>query len=160
MMNILIGIIIGGIILFFWGGISQALIPWGIKSVGGHPNPDELGVVISKATTNGMIHIANHVAAFIAVSPKNYTMSRYFMIEFITQVVVSAVLVIILTLTDSLSNEIRLALVGLVGLITISSVDLQYWNWWGFSTRYTVGVAVNRLAGYLVVGVVLISWIL
>jgi hypothetical protein len=146
MMNIVIGIIIGGIILFFWTGLSQALIPWGTKSVGEHPAPDELGDSIAKGTTNGMMYITKKVSAFIAVKSESYyNIPRYFMIEFATQLLTATVLVVILALTDTLSNEIRLALVGLMGLITISSVDLQYWNWWGFSTRYTVGVAVNRL---------------
>ncbi|MDX2078536.1 MAG: hypothetical protein SFZ02_19040 [bacterium] len=157
-MNIILGIIIGGVILFFWNGLSQAIIPWGIKSVGEHPDPDELGEVIAKGTTSGMVYITKRVAAFIAIKPESYySIPRYFMIEFGTQLLTSVVLVTILALTQSLSNEVRLALVGLVGLASVTSVDMQYWNWWGFSTRYTIGVAVNRLVGYLLAGGVLIS---
>jgi hypothetical protein len=39
------------------------------------------------------------------------------------------------------------------------SVDAQYWNWWGFSTVYTIGVAVNRVLGYIVMGVALLAFI-
>jgi hypothetical protein len=50
-------------------------------------------------------------------------------------------------------------IVGLVALAGIASIDLQYWNWWGFSARYTIGVAVNRLLGCLIAAFVLLNWV-
>jgi hypothetical protein len=44
--------------------------------------------------------------------------------------------------------------VVLVALAGITSIDLSYWHWWGFSNRYTLGVAVNRLIAYVLAGVV------
>lgn len=160
-MNILLGIIIGGVILFFWTGFSQAVIPWGTKTAGSHPDPEGLGDKIAEGTGNGMIYINKRVAAFIAVKPDSYySLPRYFMIEFITQLLTATLLVLILALTDTLPNDSRLMLVGLVGCITVTSVDAQYWNWWGFSHRYTLGVAVNRLVGFLLAGFVLVMWVI
>ncbi len=86
-------------------------------------------------------------------------MGRYFAIEFVTQMLAAAVLVAILALTAGQPASARLGVLALAGAASVLSVDAQYWNWWGFSTVYTIGVAVNRLLGYIVMGAALLAFI-
>ncbi|KYC43757.1 hypothetical protein WA1_00910 [Scytonema hofmannii PCC 7110] len=155
------GTVFGGILLFLWSGITQNLTPWGIKSVGELDEQAGIGESLERISTKGLYYVKDKVAAFIAIKPETYySMRRYFIIEFVTQVLVAAVLSAILLLTNTLSISTRLLLIGLVTLAGIFSIDLQYWNWWGFSNIYTVGVAVNRLTGYLLISFFLIRFIL
>jgi len=160
--TLLISIIIAGIILFIWTGITQNLFPWGTKSVSKLKASPGTGEKLATTTTDGMMYTDNSdsVVAFIAVKPKTYyNMGRFFAVEFVTQIIAGFVLTLILALTSDLTNEGRLALIALIGAASVVTVDLQYWNWWGFSTVYTVGVAVNRVLGFLIAAAILI-WLI
>lgn len=156
----LIGTGVAGITLFLWTGLAQNVFPWGVKSVA-TATDDSLGTAVAAVTGDGMVYTTRGVAAFIAVRPASYyNMGRYFAIEFATQIVVGAILTAILLLTAQLTSETRLILVVLAGLAGVASIDGQYWNWWGFSHRYTLGVAINRLVGYVLASVVLLGFVL
>jgi hypothetical protein len=145
--------------------LTQAVTPWGIRAVKSLP-ADQLGNLPTEMTKvtppSGMYGVFNNqVAALVAVKPSAYyNMGRYFAVEFVTQVLAGIVLTLILALTNSLPLTEQLVLVGLVGLLGQISIDLQYWNWWGFSSAYTFGFTVNRLVGYLIVGFVVGNWII
>jgi hypothetical protein len=162
-MEWLIGTVVAGVILFLWTGLTQNMLPWGIKQVQ-TPKPDDeerIGKAIGGMTTDGMAMFSKGVAAFVSIRPAAYyNMGRYFAIEFVTQLIVGGVLAGILLLTAGQPLERRLLLVGLVALAGIASIDLQYWNWWGFSNLYTLGVAVNRLLGYLIAAGVVAAFII
>lgn len=158
--NLLLSVLIGGIILFLWTGFSQNVFPWGVKSVAQHTQPDGVGERLAGVTNAGMVYVKDQVAAFIAIKPESYySMGRYFGIELFTQFVAAAVLTAILALTAGLPDGQRFLIVALVAAAGIVSIDLPYWNWWGFSSRYTLGVAVNRLVGYLLAAFVLLTWV-
>jgi hypothetical protein len=152
----IIAVVVGGVVLFIMSGLTQNLFPWAQKSV--QVVEGDLGKHIAEVTTDGMVYTTQNVAAFLAVKPASYyAMGRYFAIEFATQLLVSAVLVIILSLTDdALENAEQLGLVALVALAGILSVDIQQWNWWGFSSKYAFGMAFNRLLSYLIAGAILV----
>lgn len=155
----LLAVGVGSLILFLWTGFAQSVLPWGVKSVGDHPAAQAVGEALA-AQPDGMAYVKHKVAAFIAIRPERYyAMGRFFAIEFATQLLAAATLVGILALTTGLDDGARLLLVALAGAAGVASVDLQYWNWWGFSSIYTLGVAVNRLMGYLLAGFALLNWV-
>lgn len=141
--------LVGGVILFFWTGLAQNVLPWGVKSVRSHGEKDGTPLVKSDMPT-GMVFTTHGIAAFIAARPQAYyNPVRYMALEFVTQLVASAALVLVLSLFGSLDLGQRV-LVGVgVWLVGFASIDLQYWNWWGFTLKYTAGIALNRLVGYL-----------
>jgi hypothetical protein len=163
-MDWLIAAVVGGIVLFLWTGLTQNFLPWGIKAVDEPKRKEDglkVGSAIAEMTTNGMAIISEPVVAFVVVKPgSSYHMGRYFAIEFVTQLLVGAVLAGILLMTQGQVLETRLLLIALVGLAGVTSIDLQYWNWWGFSNRYTFGLAFNRLVGYLIAGGIVANFIL
>jgi hypothetical protein len=159
--QILIGAAVAGLILFFWTGFTQNVLPWGIKSVKEDKNLDALSAQIKQISENGVYYTHQDVAVFLAIKPASYyNMRRYFIIEFITQVLVGLILALILGATIGLSLEVRLGIILLVAGAGVLSVDVQYWNWWGFSNIYTVGIAINRLLGYLIAGFVVANFII
>lgn len=159
--QILLSVGVGGVLLFLWTGFTQNVLPWGVKSVRQHHEQDALGSTLADVLPSGMLYVKHRVAAFIAIRPEQYyAMPRYFAIEFATQLAVAAVLTALLTLTSTLPDIQRFGVIALAAAAGILGIDVQYWNWWGFSTRYTLGVALNRLMGYLLVTFVLITWIL
>jgi hypothetical protein len=159
--QILIGTAVAGLILFFWTGFTQNVLPWGIKSVQEDKNLDALTTQIKQISEYGVYYTHQDVAVFLAIKPASYyNMGRYFVLEFITQVFVGLILALILGATLGLSLETRLGIILLVGGAGVFSVDVQYWNWWGFSNIYTVGVAINRLLGYLIAGFVIANFII
>jgi hypothetical protein len=152
--------VVSGVLMFFANGLLQATLPWGTKSVSDIKASPEVGKAIASTTQDGMMYVNEGVAAFIAVKPQRYyVMSRFFGIEFVTQLIAGAALTGALMLTRGQPLEARLGLVALIALMGIASIDLSYWNWWGFSTRYTLGVAVNRFVIYMVAGAVLALFI-
>ncbi|TWH38968.1 hypothetical protein [Dulcicalothrix desertica] len=160
-LSLLKGTAVGGVLLFLWNGLTQSFTPWGIKSIKELEDQATITETIARASTNGVYYLKDKVTAFIAVKPEAYySMPRYFTIEFVTEVLVGGVLTAILLLTSTESIVTRLIIIGLVALAGIFSIDLQYWNWWGFSSIFTFGIAINRLVGYLLTGFVLIKFIL
>jgi hypothetical protein len=148
-----LGAVLGGVILFFLNGLLQALLPWGTKSVGEVKAPPEVSEAIARKTTDGMMFTNEGVSAFIAVKPAAYySLGRYFAVEFVTQLLTGAILAGVLMFTLGQPIEQRLLLVALVAFASITSIDLSYWNWWGFSNRYTLGVAVNRFIATMIAG--------
>lgn len=161
----LIGTVVTGVFLFLWAGLTQAVTPWGIRAVKplGKESVGDLTSSMQQTTPpSGMYGVFDdRVAAFMAVRPGSYyNMGRYFAIEFATQLIVGAALTGILLLTGALPMGERLLLIALVGVLAEAAIDLQYWNWWGFSTAYALGFAVNRIVGYLVIAFVLVNWVL
>jgi hypothetical protein len=159
--SLLKGAIVGGILLFLWSGLTQSLTPWGIKSVKELEDQSTVGEILERQSVKGLYYFTDKVTAFIAVKPESYySMTRFFTLEFFTELLVATTLTAILLLTATQSITIRLLLIGLATLTGIFSTDLQYWNWWGFSTIYSIGISVNRLIGHLLVGFILIKFIL
>ncbi|MDX2008426.1 MAG: hypothetical protein SFU83_24540 [Meiothermus sp.] len=143
------GSLLGGTVLFAWSGVTQNL-PWGFRAVGKVDSAPELADRVRRQTGDGMFFTTDGVSSLVVVRPQNYyNPARYFGLEFLTQVAVALVLTAVLSLISPLGGGQKLAVIGLVGLVTALAVDFQYWNWWGFSSRYSLGMASNRLLGWL-----------
>lgn len=143
------GSLLGGTVLVGWSGITQKL-PWGFRAVGRVDRAPELADQVRRQTGEGMFFTTDGVSSLVVVKPQNYyNPARYFGLELLTQVAVALVLTVVLSLLYPLASGQKLAVIGLVGLVTALAVDFQYWNWWGFSSRYSLGMAGNRLLGWL-----------
>ncbi|MGK7942058.1 MAG: hypothetical protein AB4062_18265 [Crocosphaera sp.] len=152
------GSIIGAIVLFFWNGLAQNVFPWGIKSVKEVNDQKDLSPIVPEDDEQGMFYIRSEkVVMFLAAKPSDYySMSKFLGLEFVTQWLVSLILTAILLIIPASSLEFKLTIVTLICLISIVAVDLQYWNWWGFSGLYTIGLSFNRLIGFLLASGILI----
>lgn len=150
---------LGTVILFMWTGFAQNVLPWGVKSVRSH-GKDDGQPVITPSLPDGMTFTTAGKAAFIAARPAAYyDPKRYLALELATQAVAAIALTVLLGAFPALGLVGRLGLVSAVWLVGFASIDLQYWNWWGFTARYTLGIAFNRWVGYALAAPV-IGWAL
>lgn len=161
----LLGTGVAGVLLFLWGGLTQALTPWGIRAVKPVPAEEAAGLTtqMHAITPPSRMYAVfdDKVAALLAVKPgAYYNMGRYFAVEFVTQLTAGALLTGILLLTAPLGVGTQLTLVGLMALSAALTIDVQYWNWWGFSPAFTFGLLVNRSVGALLIAWLLVTWIL
>ena len=74
--------------------------------------------------------------------------------EFGTSVVVALVVALLLSFTTC-GYAGRLLFVVLLGLVPVLAIHVPYWNWFGFPTDYTVGVAFDETSGWLLAGIAL-----
>jgi hypothetical protein len=47
----------------------------------------------------------------------------------------------------------RIVASGMFGLVSWLSIEVSYWNWYGFPTDYTLAQAADQVVGWLVAGV-------
>ena len=71
--------------------------------------------------------------------------------EFGTSVVAALVVALLLSFTTA-GYAGRLLFVVLLGLVPVLAIHVPYWNWFGFPTDYTLAVAVDEIAGWLLAG--------
>jgi len=90
------------------------------------------------------------VLAFFAVQPGD-TLSypKYFAVEFGWQLIVAVILATVLTLTKELPYRKRIALIALMAVGAGFIIHSQYWNWWSFSTRYTLPAALIFITSWV-----------
>ena len=46
----------------------------------------------------------------------------------------------------------RLALVAIFGLAAWLSIEVSYWNWYGFPANYALAQLIDQVGGFLVAG--------
>jgi len=148
---------IGGVILFFWSGLTNDL-PWGNGSVASVDTAPELGKAVDAQLQQGKhaLFLSDTVAAIVVARPlAYYSLPRYFALELLTQVMVALFLAIILSLTTPLALENRLLLVFLIASVASTAIYFQYANWWGFSFRLALGATINLIIGWCGVTMIL-----
>ena len=169
--RILLAGILGGIALFFWGGLShmalglgevgvQALSQQqpaldGMKaSVAGpgfyyFPQGDGKGN-LSPAETNGPWGILIYHP-----SGASSAMSRQLMNECILNIVQALIAAFLLSLALGLGGYgSRVGFVAGLGLLAAIGVNLEYWIWYGFPANYTFATVADKFIGFLIVGLV------
>jgi hypothetical protein len=174
--KVILGTIVSGILLFVWSGLTQ-LFPWGVPSVNSlssqsaaqtelfqAPNVKQFSAhelttpqfdseIVGKVST---LATDDTFAWIIAKPLAYYSPTNYLIREAIAQFVVGLLLTSIVILTKPLSLTHRLSIVLGLGLIASVSTYGQLFNWWGLTVAYALGASFNLVAGWLLVGVVLI----
>ncbi|MBI3611192.1 MAG: hypothetical protein HY204_10910 [Nitrospirae bacterium] len=154
----LLAVVLGGVVLFLWGFISWAVLPW--HDMVANKFSDEAAVaqvLKANAPVQGIYylpyaeedHKPGEVAAFVNVLPQGFDMNMGKLMGIgLTMQILSAALVFgLLRQTQGLSYLGKLKFVAWVGL-TIGFVSHgPYWNWFGFSTSYTIVTILDILIG-------------
>jgi hypothetical protein len=78
-------------------------------------------------------------------------------VEFTLEVVEAILVGVVLMGTAGFVPRMGLALA--VGLVAAISTNFSYWNWYGFSTGYTLATGFTELVKYLVAGAVVAWWL-
>jgi hypothetical protein len=178
MVKFLIGSITAGIVVFIWGFVSHMLLPIGVMGVKSIPNEDSVlralessisdrgfyvfpGVDHSKALSSTEMEalqakMKKGPAGLLVIQPSGAeAMSpRQLGTEFLTGVVAALLAGIVLTQVKG-GYATRVLVVLLMAAFGFVSINISYWNWYGFPTDYTLGAAIDELGGWLLGGLVL-----
>lgn len=150
--QIIIATTVGAILLFLFDGAIQAIPNFGVRAV---ERLETNG--LTTANFNGlkdrMAYIAtDKTVSFVATKQADYyDLSRFFAIEFISALAIAFVFALIFAKTKLKSLRDRLILTFGFSLIASLAIHLPYFNWWGFSIPYTIGVVSKTILGWLLI---------
>jgi hypothetical protein len=150
--QITIATILGAIALFLFDGAFQAIPNFGVRAVE-RLETSELTTTNFNDLTNRMAYIAtDKTVSFVATKQANYyNLSRFFAIEFISALVIAFAFALIFAKIKFQNLRDRLLLTFGFSLIASFAIHLPYFNWWGFSIPYTVGVISKTILGWLLI---------
>ncbi len=150
--KITIATILGAVVLFLFDGAFQAIPNFGVRAVE-RLETNGLTTTNFNDLTDRMAYIAtDKTVSFVATKQADYyDLSRFFAIEFISALVIAFVFALLFAKIKSQSLRDRLLLTLGFSLITSFAIHLSYFNWWGFSVPYTIGVIAKTILGWLLI---------
>jgi hypothetical protein len=163
------GTVLGGLAMFVWGAISWMALPFRESVLS--PFGDEkamTSMVISNAPRSGMYLLPGHAneaakeqlfkgpAVFAAVRTGPLASMPILMGTQVLIMMAAAFLgSLLLMQTRPMSYGSRvLFLVGVAGVVAIAG-HLPDWNWWSFSTSYTLLECMDLMVGWTLAGLVM-----
>lgn len=152
----------GGIILFIWNAISWMVLPWHMMTIQHFQNEPAVSQAIQhNATTSGIyllplqysVNNANSPMIFASVHLQGMgSMNSALIIQFIIQIAGAFLVTWLLSKTKNLSYWGRVKFIFVFALAAAIITELPYWNWFAFSTGYTLVGIADILLGWFLAG--------
>lgn len=181
--KILLGGVVGGIVLFIWGALAWTVLPLHNAHIKTIPNEDAVtGAMRDNLTETGFYFFPSPgksgnltkeegeawtakyrrgPVGILVVQPngREPMPPSALVNSLIIQMVTALVAAFLLSKAiDGLpSYGARVQFVTFLGLIGGLLVDLPYWNWFGFTTSYTIANVADHVIGAFLCGLVLAS---
>jgi hypothetical protein len=176
--KVLIGALVAGVVVFFWGAIAHMALPIGTMGVRPIPGEDKVIAAIkdtirepgfyfipgrdmskpqSKSEAEGYAaKVRQGPSGVMVIHPEgSESMSPGQLLTELGSSVVAA-LVAALVLTQVRSGYFgRVLVVTAMGLFGFLSILVSYWNWYGFPTDFTIGAVLDEVIGWFLAGLVL-----
>src|SRR5437016_3719676 len=179
--RVLLAGIVGGIVLFLWGGLYHDALPAGF--IGIKEIPQEQAVVNAVKTNvpePGLyLFPGSGLPADAPFSQKKAAMQqvmqkpalargiiiyqgtgssaitpRQLVTECATNVLQALIVAFLLAQTGLRRYSSRLGFVFTLGILAAITTNISYWNWYGFPTNFTLNAMFFLLAGYFIVGAI------
>jgi len=136
-------------------GILTSFLPIGINTV---TRVETESHEMDKAVGMNLI-LTDNTMTFSSTRPKNYySLGKFYQINAINNLVLAFLLTGFILLISNQSRNRKVLFLILIGVFSTISTHIPYWNWWGFSTIYTIGVALSNLVSIVGAGL-LISYL-
>jgi hypothetical protein len=182
MVKILIGGVVAGVVIFFWGFVSHMLLPLGEMGLKTIAHEDDLNAAIKKDVRESglyfipgrdmsqspsqevmeahMAKIAQGPYAFMVVYPngRDASLAKRLPVEFGTNVG-SAFLAAIIVSQLRPGFLVRVACVTIVGILASVITLVPYWNWYGFPTDFTLAQIAENTVGWFLAGLALAAMV-
>jgi hypothetical protein len=178
MAKVVLGGLLAGIVVFFWGAFAHMVLPLGKMGVRQIPNEEPVleavrnsirepgfyflpGKDMSKQASESeeqawLEKVKKGPVGVLIVRPSGgEAMSpRQLGTELATNVVSALLAAFLLTAVQSgyWGRVLFVTLLGVFGFLTIS---VPYWNWYGFPADFTAAEAIDQVVGWLLAGLVL-----
>ncbi|HEY1265256.1 MAG TPA: hypothetical protein VGF06_17130 [Terriglobales bacterium] len=161
--------ILGGVALFVWGGLSHMAL--GLGSVGvqniQRPVYDAMKATISQpgfyffpeSDMRGTIkdEYKGGPIGILIFKPTGAgaSMGSQLVNEVILNIVQALLAAFLLSLAVTLAHyPKRVGFVFVLGVLSAIATNIEYWNWYGFPASYTWASIVDKLIGFMIVGLV------
>ena len=170
MKNNLIAACLCALILFIWGFISWAVLPWHNTVANKFTDEAVVSQVLKKnAPTAGIYylpfaekdHRQGEAAAFVNVLPNGFDMNMGKLMSraLLGQFIAALLVILLLRNTSGLNYYQRVGFVSSVGLAIGFISHFPYWNWFGFSTEYVVVIILDSLIAWALAGLVMAKFV-
>ena len=154
---------VAGIVLFVWGFISWAVLPWHNMVANQFTNEASVAQVLKENSPQPGVyflpfsekdHGPNQVGAFANVLPQgtDMNMGKQMAIALVTQIVGAFLVLMLLARTGGLNFWGKVGFVMLVGLIIGFVSHALYWNWFGFPAPYVLVTILDTTIGWALAG--------
>lgn len=162
----ILAVVLGALVVFVWGMISWAALPW--HNWTAHQFEDEAAVIQmleSHAPNAGVYwvpygegeHEPGKAAAFLNVLPDGWdmNMSKLMIVALLGQILSALIVLLLLRHTSGLNYWAKVRFVALVGLAIGFISHFPYWNWFGFPADYTLVMTLDTLIAWALAGLVM-----
>lgn len=166
------GGLLGGLVLFVWSSLSWTVIPWHEATLKKFTGDEAITKAIMEAAPEkGIYYLPSQgteeelwkkmetgPVAFAAIRPGSQTlgMGPLMGLQFVIQILVSSLLTWMLLQTKAdLSYMKRVLFVAVATFMAGVMVHLPNWNWWEFSTSYTLVNIIDQFVSGLLAGLVI-----
>lgn len=185
--KIVIGGVLAGLVMFIWSAIAHELLPIGDMGVKTITNEDAvIAAMKANIKEDGFYFIPGEGMTHASSLPKEeqkaameawqkkfeagprailvyhpagekLMMPRYFIVEFLADVVVGLIAALALGLASATLRSFagRVGFVTLLGLLGFAAIEVSYWNWYGFPADYELGQFLDQIVGMFFAGTVL-----
>jgi hypothetical protein len=173
--KILLGGIIAGIIVFFWGFVAHEFLPLGEAGMHDIPKEDAVAALMKDSVREPGIYllpgrtmlqsrskeeqaalmekVAKGPTGFLIIHPEggDTALGKYLARQFATNVV-CGILAALLVSQLRPGFVVRVLCVTLMGVFGFVMVCVPYWNWYGFPLEFTIAQAIEHTVGWFLAG--------
>ena len=183
-MRVLMAAILGGLVFFFWGFVAHEMLGLGKVGIKDIPNEQVVvpqlraainepgfyfipGLAQPPNATSEQKKAAMHefqqkaasgpygILVYHPLGGEILSMGRQLGREFGLNVVVSLLMAILVSWAGLSSFASRLGFVTLGGIMVTLLTNVQYWNWFGFPTNYTLAAMATHVIGFFLAGIMI-----
>ena len=184
-MRLILAAVLGAIAMFFWSFIAHMVLPLAEAGIKEFPNEKAVAAALEKeigdnpgtyifpgpgvgpnATKEEKHKAMEQLAADYAKKPsglliyhspgsREFAFGKWLTGEFAIELLECLLAVFLLAQTRHLSFGARVGFVSVLGIAVAVWTNMSYWNWYGFSRRYTAAYMVTEAVGFIFAGVVI-----
>ncbi len=170
MKNCVLAVVLSAVVLFAWGFLSWAILPWHNAVANKFADESAVSAVLKEnAPAAGMYYLPfaqedlkpGVLFALANVLPDGVdaNMGEMMGLGLLGQAVSAALVMLLLCRTSIPDYWGRVRFVALSGLAIGFVSHFPYWNWFGFSTSYTLVIIVDSLIAWFLAGLVLAKFV-
>ena len=172
--RILLGGVLGGLALFLWGGLSHMVLGLGNVGIQNIQSPvydamkgaiAQPGVYLfpeSDMKGNIKDQYKGGPIGIVAYKPAGAgaSMAGQLINETILNIIQALIAAFLLSLAVKLVRyPQRVGFVFVLGILSAIATNIEYWIWYSFPANYTTAAIVDKLVGFMVVGLVVAAFV-
>ena len=169
--RVLIAGVLGALAMYFWVSIAHMALPLGEAGLRQIDNeepllaamkstlPDHGTYIFPKMNPGDQAASEKKMATgpsgmLIYFPARDFQFGKSLAIEFLTELLPVMIGMYLLSLTGIATFAGRVGFFALLGLAVATATNVSYWNWYGFSTTYTLAYSFTTWTGFLFAGMV------